>query len=72
MDRPLAHCTRCDREWRSEAMLEGLRLLGQCPRCGGEIQTVRFEASSPSEAPALDPDRPPHLVLGIPRPDRRS
>jgi hypothetical protein len=49
-------------------MAEGLRLLGSCPRCGGELEfreetarERRFESVA-----ALGPIAP-HLVLGIPR-----
>lgn len=50
-------------------MVEGLRLLGLCPRCGGEIE---FTDGPPADTGAPGPgdaERPvaPHLVLGIPR-----
>ena len=47
-------------------MAEGLRLLGSCPKCSGELsfrddtrarETRRFEPVTSA----------PHLVLGIPR-----
>ena len=49
-------------------MADGLRLLGACPRCNGELSFTaddrrehRFDAV-PQRAVAA-----PHLVLGIPR-----
>jgi hypothetical protein len=48
-------------------MAEGLRLLGSCPKCGGELA---FDAPQPAqeagESPKMDL-RAPHLVLGVPR-----
>jgi len=48
-------------------MAEGLRLLGSCPKCGGELG---FDAPQPAqkagESPKMDL-RAPHLVLGVPR-----
>jgi hypothetical protein len=48
-------------------MADGLRLLGTCPKCDGELV---FAAAPPAhdapESPKLD-QRAPHLVLGVPR-----
>lgn len=51
-------------------MAEGLRLLGQCPRCGGTLAFAQDDAEAspmgrlaPEDAVAVAP----HLVLGIPR-----
>ena len=52
-------------------MAEGLRLLGNCPRCGGTLEFAGDEDRSaldrfaPEDAVALAP----HLVMGIPRRD---
>jgi hypothetical protein len=50
-------------------MADGLRLLGSCPRCSGELvfsaeahHEDRFEPAR--STPVVDE---PHLVLGIPR-----
>jgi hypothetical protein len=48
-------------------MAEGLRLLGTCPKCGGELSFADAEpAREASESPKMDV-RAPHLVLGLPR-----
>lgn len=67
---PIVTCTSCSRVWRSAAMAEGLRYVGACPRCGGELEFA-------DDAPAGDarPDRAadglagvePHRVLGLPK-----
>ena len=65
---PAVHCTGCAFTWNSPAMTDGLRLLGSCPRCAGELsfrdpapaeeRFVKTEAAAPTA---------PHLVLGFPR-----
>jgi len=46
-------------------MADGLRLLGSCPRCGGELE---FAADAPElGADAAVPDVDPSRVLGTPR-----
>jgi hypothetical protein len=48
-------------------MAEGLRLLGSCPKCGGELAFAAAEpAHQAAESPNMDV-RAPHLVLGVPR-----
>jgi hypothetical protein len=48
-------------------MAEGLRLLGTCPKCSGELAFADSEpARDASESPKMD-SRAPHLVLGVPR-----
>jgi hypothetical protein len=49
-------------------MVDGLRLLGSCPKCSGELvfrdeqrDEDRFEVTAATQQAA------PHLVLGIPR-----
>jgi hypothetical protein len=71
---PAVSCTSCSRSWNSASMAEGLRLLGNCPRCGGAL-SFRDE-SAPASAPettstaaAEQSAVAPHLVLGIPRRD---
>lgn len=73
---PAAQCDSCRFSWNSAGMVEGLRLLGSCPRCG--TGTVLFRdaeaeltASSGPERESIDEPTddlvPPHLVLGLPR-----
>ena len=69
MDRsPAVSCSGCGFAWNSAAMAEGLRLLGSCPKCGGEL---RFRTETPAEATVTravtGTSQAPHLVLGIPR-----
>jgi len=64
---PAVRCLECQFAWHSGVMAEGLRLLGSCPKCGGELA---FAASEPAyrtgETGNMDL-RAPHLVLGVPR-----
>jgi len=53
-------------------MAEGLRLLGSCPKCGGELIFAGDVAAAPEPVPAAEErfrpaETAPHLVLGIPR-----
>ena len=67
-DGPAVRCSGCGFGWNSAAMAEGLRLLGSCPKCGGELV---FRAAAPEpptmERTASADAAAPHLVLGIPR-----
>lgn len=67
---PAVTCSTCSRSWNSASMAEGLRLLGQCPRCGGEL-TFAAEGAPASAMSRLSPETAvsmaPHLVMGIPR-----
>ena len=74
---PAVRCSSCQFAWNSATMAEGLRLLGSCPKCGGELEfrggeapVERFDrAGTPAPAPgvAAGAGKAPHLVLGIPR-----
>jgi hypothetical protein len=69
---PAVQCTACAYEWRSEAMADGLRMIGSCPRCGGELA---FASAAPAAAIVDTPEqlaadhdgRPAHMILGMPR-----
>ena len=71
---PAVRCSDCCFAWNSAAMAEGLKLLGSCPKCNGEL--VFRDALGPSGR-ALDIEGDaeraaekgvaPHLALGIPR-----
>lgn len=66
---PAVICSSCERRWNSASMAEGLRLLGNCPRCGGElvfaadVEAPPVAAAAPQDAVVLAP----HLVLGLPQ-----
>ena len=68
---PTVSCTDCGFAWNSRAMAEGLRLLGSCPRCSGELAFRGDDATQGAdfeiEAEKTPPPKAPHLVLGIPR-----
>lgn len=66
---PTVRCSGCGFSWNSVAMADGLRLLGTCPKCSGELvfrdeahREDRFETT-----PSASRTEAPHLVLGIPR-----
>ena len=64
---PAVHCLACQYEWHTRVMAEGLRLLGSCPKCGGELAFADAQpAREAPESPKMDV-RAPHLVLGVPR-----
>lgn len=70
---PLVHCTTCEHVWHSPTLADGLRLLGHCPRCQGEL-VFTAAGNAAAEAVAKAPSAPPvvtalapHLVLGSPR-----
>ena len=69
---PAVRCSGCEFKWNSPAMAEGLRLLGSCPKCSGEL--IFAGDAEPAAPPAPTEERftprretAPHLVLGIPR-----
>ena len=67
---PRVSCAACEFAWYSVPMAEGLRTLGSCPRCGGELVFhERPGAISPDDAEVST--APPHLALGLPRPRSR-
>jgi hypothetical protein len=58
-------CTECGFEWFGPTAAHGLRLVGSCIRCHGELR-FNDEPSLPAIAEQHD-DLPAHLVLGNPR-----
>ena len=69
---PAVRCTSCAFAWNSAAMAEGLRLIGSCPKCGGDLtfrEDVLDASGEPMTAPGAEQDGglAPHLGLGIPR-----
>ena len=69
---PAVRCSSCHFAWNSAAMADGLRLLGSCPKCSGELEFRDGEGDPARDerfdrTPAAAPAAAPHLVLGIPR-----
>ncbi|HWH92737.1 MAG TPA: hypothetical protein VNT03_02650 [Baekduia sp.] len=65
-------CTGCEFTWNTPAMVEGLRVLGACPKCKGALEfrddgTAAAGLDPLAGARGADVFRAPHLVLGIPR-----
>jgi len=69
MTAPLVRCGSCERAWHSATMADGLRAVGTCPRCGGELLFAEPASDAPHApvAPVPASDTAPHLVLGVPR-----
>ena len=65
--KPLVSCRACSRTWHSVTMADGLRLVGSCPRCGGELVFAQDAAPEPGDVAPEARDVAPHLVLGTPR-----
>jgi hypothetical protein len=59
-------CLACDFRWHSPSMADGLRVLGACPKCSGELEFAQG-ATDAAPATAAAHDAAPHLVLGLPR-----
>jgi hypothetical protein len=59
-------CTGCEFTWNTPAMADGLRVLGSCPKCKGELE-FRDSAEVTLAALPSDAAAAPHMVLGIPR-----
>jgi hypothetical protein len=60
-------CTGCSFTWNTQGMVDGLRVLGVCPKCKGELE-FRGDGAAPAPEPAVaEVAAAPHLVLGIPR-----
>jgi hypothetical protein len=63
-------CMGCHFTWNTPAMAEGLRVLGACPKCKGELEYGTRCGGSPAADASETRDAAaaaPHLVLGIPR-----
>jgi hypothetical protein len=60
-------CKGCAFTWHSRAMADGLRILGACPKCKGELEFA--DVAEPAAGDPTPPlaDAEPHMVLGIPR-----
>ena len=60
-------CKGCAFTWHSPAMADGLRVLGACPKCKGELEFAE-QADAAADVPTVRATgAEPHMVLGIPR-----
>lgn len=63
-----ARCRACAFTWNTPAMAEGLRVIGSCPRCRGELEFGARAEPAPAPAEARHArEAAPHMVLGVPR-----
>ncbi|HWI73392.1 MAG TPA: hypothetical protein VNT55_15655 [Baekduia sp.] len=61
-------CTGCEFTWNTPAMADGLRVLGVCPKCKGELEFRDAPAAAGATATRdADVSAAPHMVLGLPR-----
>jgi hypothetical protein len=60
-------CTGCQFRWNTPAMAEGLKVLGACPKCKGELEFGTLAVAAPAAEASGAATAAPHLVLGIPR-----
>jgi len=67
MAAPAVHCRACAYDWHTEGMADGLRLIGSCPRCGGELEFASPAPRHDVAEPIISDARPAHMVLGVPR-----
>lgn len=70
----LVRCQGCTRTWHSRTMADGLRAIGNCPRCGGTLEWADDEPGAAPAAPGEVTAQPdgtggvaPYLVMGLPR-----
>jgi hypothetical protein len=64
---PRVRCGTCHYAWYGQTTAHGLRLLGSCPRCGGELDFLAPDA--PAEELRMGDElrgQTPASVLGTP------
>jgi hypothetical protein len=71
MDRtPRVSCGGCSFRWFSATSSHGLRIVGSCPRCGGDLEFLVAASQDADDAAQrdreLDHDVAPATVLGVP------
>jgi hypothetical protein len=71
MDRsPRVRCRGCSFAWFGATSAHGLRIVGSCPRCGGELEFLVAEAEDADAAAQRDrefgDEGTPSTVLGVP------
>jgi hypothetical protein len=64
---PRVRCSDCEFAWYGATAAHGLRLVGSCPRCSGELDFLTQE-EDPAAAPASErlAGVSPAAVLGTP------
>jgi hypothetical protein len=68
MPEPAATCTACGFRWYGATAADGLRVLGHCIHCRGEVQFAeRPVGRRPAPLEGIDPRLAPHQVMGRPR-----
>jgi len=66
---PRVRCGGCSFAWFGATAAHGLRIVGRCPRCGGELRFLADAARDAADAERADRPRAaiaPSLVLGTP------
>jgi transcription initiation factor IIE alpha subunit len=66
---PRVRCGSCHHAWYGPTTAHGLRLLGECPRCGGELEFLTPEEPAEARMEMTDELRAasPATILGLPR-----
>ena len=64
-EKAIVTCTECGFEWFGPTAADGLRMVGSCTRCRGELRFEDNVALPAIEEPVMN--LPAHLVLGNPR-----
>ena len=66
---PRVRCGGCAFEWYGATASHGLRIVGACPRCGGELDflvPLEAEVDEPRATDRREPALHPAAVLGTP------
>ena len=66
---PRVRCSGCSFAWYGATAAHGLRIVGSCPRCGGELEFLADPARDEADVERADRiamSRAPALVLGTP------
>lgn len=73
---PRVRCRACDFAWYGETAADGLRIVGACTKCGGELAFADADADADAAAEAAEPSKrreaevlagvSPAAVLGMP------
>ena len=64
---PAVRCLGCGFAWNSPALAHGLKAIGSCPKCSGDLHFL-IDVEEPIAAGEHVADSlAPHLALGIPR-----